>query len=319
MSLPAKNFQKQFLKLYESAKATPSLYIKEKNLSEARKLKKVALVMEAKEIAGQAGKLVCLIELDIAKSNPAIQKKETGRGHKKSIAPGATLSKDKLYKMRFAYKGLTEADVVRMSDDAIKKGETPSREMFIMANGIPKSAPRIVAYDGHAEYYTPPEIVEMARKIMGGIDIDPCSNKHAQKYVKAGRYFTEKEDGLKQEWSGNVWLNPPYVYKEIDKWIDKIIASITFHKVSQAIVLTNNNTDTRWAQKLLSAGNCVCFPSGRVRFWNKKGKNLKGPLQGQMIVGLLVNQNQFCHEFAKIGVCCPAAVYGNFFYSKKLS
>ena len=320
-NLPAKNFQKQFLKLYEGAKNAPSLYIKEKKLSEARKIKNVATAMEAKEIVCQAGKLVCLIEREIAESYPAIPAKASGAMKGKGVAPGANpfKSKDSLYKMRKAYKNLSEAQVFKMSDDAIKKGEVPTRELFLRRGKLAKSAPRVLSYDCQDEYYTPPPIAELAREVMGSIDLDPCSNKYAQKYIKAKEFFIKKDDGLSKEWFGNVWLNPPYVYKEIDRWIDKVIESITYSKVSQAIVLTNNNTETRWAQKLLSAGNCVCFPSGRVRFWNKKGKNLKGPLQGQMIVGLMVNQDRFCSEFAKTGVCCPAAVYGNFFYSKKLS
>ena len=231
MSLPAKNFQKHFLKLYEGAKNAPTLYIKEKNLSEARKIKNVATAMEAKEIVCQAGKLVCMIEREIAESYPAILKKETGRGHKKTIAPGATLSKDQLYKMRLAYKNLSEAQVFKMADVAIKKGEVPTREMFLRRGKLAKSAPRVLSYDCHSEYYTPPPVAEMAREVMGSIDLDPCSNKYAQKYIKAKEFWTKKDDGLSKEWFGNVWLNPPYIYKEIDKWIDKLTR---FKQVEQA-------------------------------------------------------------------------------------
>jgi DNA N-6-adenine-methyltransferase (Dam) len=61
-----------------------------------------------------------------------------------------------------------------------------------------------------SEHYTPAIYIEAAREVLGRIDLDPASNARAQKTVKAGAYFTEKDDGLQQEWRGNVWLNPPY-------------------------------------------------------------------------------------------------------------
>ena len=63
---------------------------------------------------------------------------------------------------------------------------------------------------GNDEWYTPKEYVDSARKVMGSIDTDPASCKTAQAWIKSGIYYDEKSDGLKQKWSGNVWLNPPY-------------------------------------------------------------------------------------------------------------
>lgn len=57
---------------------------------------------------------------------------------------------------------------------------------------------------GDVEYYTPPFIIEAARRVMGGIDLDPASSEIANRTVKATRYFTEADDGLQQEWNGRV-------------------------------------------------------------------------------------------------------------------
>lgn len=61
------------------------------------------------------------------------------------------------------------------------------------------------------EHFTPIEVVDAARELMGGIDLDPASNKLANSYIRARRIFTEKDNGLKQRWSGHarVFLNPP--------------------------------------------------------------------------------------------------------------
>ena len=71
------------------------------------------------------------------------------------------------------------------------------------------TAERIVA-SGENEWYTPEKYVEAARKVLGKIDLDPASSKPANKIIKATKFYTLADDGLKQPWNGRLWLNPPY-------------------------------------------------------------------------------------------------------------
>lgn len=49
-------------------------------------------------------------------------------------------------------------------------------------------------------------------------NLDPCCTKEN---AKCKKYFTEKENGLKQNWGGHtVFCNPPYG-REIKKWVKK--------------------------------------------------------------------------------------------------
>ena len=118
---------------------------------------------------------------------------------------------------------------------------------------LPKSADlknkntTISKMTGDNEGYTPPEYIEMARRVMGSINLDPASCDYAQEVVKADKYLTEEDDGLSQDWIGNIWLNPPYANKLITQFVNKII---TEKELLQAVVLTNNNTDTQWFKKL---------------------------------------------------------------------
>ena len=59
------------------------------------------------------------------------------------------------------------------------------------------------------EHYTPAHVVELAREVLGVIDLDPASCEEANATVRAKRIFTRGDDGLTQPWSGRVFLNPP--------------------------------------------------------------------------------------------------------------
>jgi DNA N-6-adenine-methyltransferase (Dam) len=63
---------------------------------------------------------------------------------------------------------------------------------------------------GNNEWFTPPQYIEAARRMLGEIDLDPASHSIAQQAVKAARFYTLQDDGLAREWHGRIWLNPPY-------------------------------------------------------------------------------------------------------------
>lgn len=308
LSVP-KDFKSCILTLYEESKKAPSLYIKERNLSKAYKMKNIALAAEARGFAAEAGKIVCLMEKDIADSNPPIPKEETGRGHKKSgSTDGPLFHPSKLKNIRSAYKGLSTKDIIKKADEAIKRDEIPTRNMFIKAKQQAKGeigGHRKIGLDSKKdELYTPPKIIKKARIVMGEIDLDPASDSEANKIVKAKKFFTKKDNTLKQSWNGKVWLNPPYLFGLTDQFIDKLIKEHSKNNMKQAIVLMNNNTETGWGQKLLGYANVVCFPKGRIAFWKSSKEAYKtGGLQGQLIAGINVNQKQFIKEFSTIGIC----------------
>lgn len=59
------------------------------------------------------------------------------------------------------------------------------------------------------EHYTPPDIIEGVRAVLGSIDLDPASCEVANTIVKAKKIYTKEDDGLVQDWLGRVFLNPP--------------------------------------------------------------------------------------------------------------
>ena len=158
-----------------------------------------------------------------------------------------------------------------------------------------------VSYNaGNSEWYTPSDYIELAREVMGSIDLDPASTDIAQETVKAGTYYTQQTDGLTHEWSGNVWLNPPYASELITRFTEKFLSE--FERITSAIVLVNNATETEWFSKLAGIADAVCFPRGRVKFYAPNGE-IGAPLQGQALLYFGGKPEYFIEKFRVKGWC----------------
>jgi len=100
--------------------------------------------------------------------------------------------------------------------------------------------------DDSYEWFTPKEIIQSARNVMGNIDVDPASCYEANKIVEADYFYTKETDGLNGQWDGNVWLNPPYSMPHVKLFTEMAILEYEKGKVNHALVLVNNATDTDW-------------------------------------------------------------------------
>lgn len=156
---------------------------------------------------------------------------------------------------------------------------------------------------GNSEWMTPPEIVDAAKKVMGGIDLDPASSFEANAVIEAAEYFDEERDGLNQEWWGRVWMNPPFNSALLAQFVEKLVNDFKDGFIEEAIVLTNNITETKSGQLLLSVADATCFPSGRLRFLTHEGEAMGAPLQGQMVNYFGRDPERFISEFSSFGSC----------------
>ena len=154
-------------------------------------------------------------------------------------------------------------------------------------------------FTANAENYTPAPIIQKVRDVLGEIDLDPASCDYAQKVVKAKKYYTEKDDGLKKPWSGKVFLNPPYGMPLIREFTDKLINELP--NIEEAILLTNDQTDTNWWQKCAINSKVVCLPSGRLHFYTPEEEETS-PTNGQTFFYYGKNEKDFCEKFSTIGI-----------------
>jgi hypothetical protein len=145
-----------------------------------------------------------------------------------------------------------------------------------------------------AEWYTPPVIIARVVRVLGAIDLDPCSNDGAQPYIPAQRHYTPAQDGLRQPWAGRVYLNPPYG-QAIGAWVEKLAHAHAAGDVSAAVALVPARTDTEWWQWLQDCA--VCLVKGRLRF---SGSENDAPFPSA-VAYLGPDTQTFAHTFRDLG------------------
>lgn len=151
------------------------------------------------------------------------------------------------------------------------------------------------------EWYSPQNVVDAARRVMGAIDLDPASCVRANEIVRAKKYYDQAADGLIQPWHGRVWLNPPYdtfAPKFFVKFCDEYAA----HRVSMACLLLGvHHLTTKWFQQVNNFNAILCLPAGRLKFTSSLDRG-NPPMHGSAILGIGVNPDLFRYEFGELGM-----------------
>lgn len=160
--------------------------------------------------------------------------------------------------------------------------------------------PQVSFNSGNNEWYTPAKYVELARKVLGVIDVDPASCDYANKTIKAKTYYTIDNNGLDKQWNGKVWMNPPYSADLVQKFTDKMVSEFESGNTNEAIVLVNNATETQWFNNMIQDASAVAFPKGRIRY-ESTSREMNTPIQGQAFIYFGDNKNKFCDVFKEIG------------------
>lgn len=110
-------------------------------------------------------------------------------------------------------------------------------------------------YEGATNVWLTPRWVIEA---LGPFDLDPCAAT-VRVFDCASRNITEAEDGLRADWMGFVWMNPPYG-PHLGKWFAKIIE----HR--NGIALTFARCETAALQAGRAWGSGCGAPSIRTTY-----------------------------------------------------
>lgn len=153
-------------------------------------------------------------------------------------------------------------------------------------------------------YGTPPEWIELSRKAMGGIELDPASCELANsEFVKADRFFDEESDGLSQSWAcKTMFLNPPYSGKLKKQFASKFHDEWMSGNIGQAIVLVNNCTETEAFELLSACSTMRAETRGRIQFVGVDGRcNQNQNTRGQVFFYCGRRERTFARLFSKAG------------------
>lgn len=85
--------------------------------------------------------------------------------------------------------------------------------------------------------------------------------------TKCKHYFDPDMDGLKQDWNGVCWMNPPYARYVTDKWVKKAYESSL--KGAIVVCLLPARTDTKYFHNYCTKGT-IYFIKGRLKFGGSK-------------------------------------------------
>lgn len=131
------------------------------------------------------------------------------------------------------------------------------------------------------EYYTPIDVVRRLEATYGPFTLDPCCT---EKSAKAPKFYTQEDDGLAQDWTGEVvFCNPPY--SNIEPWAIKCAEQAAY----VSCLLIPCRTGNAWFQDVVIPNVAVMyFVRSRIQFqtWaqDTKGKRSGTPFYSVICV-----------------------------------
>lgn len=161
------------------------------------------------------------------------------------------------------------------------------------------------------EHYTPSHVVEMARNVLGGIDLDPCTSEEANKVVRATHTICLPNDGLSYSWPGRLFVNPPggTLTDENERktygtrsraaaWWCKLVEEYLLGNTTSAIFVGFTLEILRSTQhsKIPLACASLCFPAKRLAFSGGS------PTHANVIAYLGTDKDLFRRVFETLGV-----------------
>jgi hypothetical protein len=172
------------------------------------------------------------------------------------------------------------------------------------------------------ERRTPAHIVELARKVLGTIDLDPATDEAATQTIRATQTYCQREDGLHQHWHGRVFLNPPgglvdpHTLLQLQPkthakgalssaavWWAKLVHEYSAGRVTQAIYVSFNLESMLNTQKFGAPIQACpfCVPRKRLSYPSSCGEKSASPPGASAIVYLGPDPTLFESVFSEVG------------------
>lgn len=137
-----------------------------------------------------------------------------------------------------------------------------------------------VGPEAATDWATPPDLFTALHEEFR-FTLDVCA---APRNAKLPRFFTQSQNGLLQDWSGErCWLNPPYG-RGIDAWLRKSFEE-TRWRCPLVVALLPVRTDTRWWHVWVAGGaDELRFWKGRIQFQGPSGEAWSAPFASALAI-----------------------------------
>lgn len=190
------------------------------------------------------------------------------------------------------------------------------------------SHPNTLLRSATCHHYTPPDLVERARVVLGGrIELDPFSCATANRIVRAERFITKREDGFSCRWKADTALiNPPsgrVGNRSAPRvaW-DLAVSAIVEGYLGAAIFVVFNLAQLQSLQSRRGGHDplnfVTCVPRSRICYFTRKKPHKMSarqrkqwaqwrmcegdaPTHAGAIVGLDVDRRTFAQQFGSLG------------------
>ena len=107
--------------------------------------------------------------------------------------------------------------------------------------------------------------------------LDPCADERNH---KCDKYFTEADNGLDRDWSGErVFCNPPY--SDVKAWAKKCFDECYCGKCELAVMLVPARVDTQWFHQYIYHKSEIRFLEGRLKFG---GHSVNAPFPSMIVI-----------------------------------
>jgi hypothetical protein len=170
----------------------------------------------------------------------------------------------------------------------------------------------ILTSHASTEWYTPGRYIEMVKRVLGDIELDPAGHPTPQRWIQAGRYWTQ--GGLELPWGAKtVFCNPPFGKSCVKRqgggpisnqamWSLKMTQEFEAGNFEQGILLVNSTHGYKWYEDLWVKFP-VCCVRERIRFIKPSLEEGGQAKRGQTFVymGSWDGQHVFKRVFGEIG------------------
>lgn len=128
------------------------------------------------------------------------------------------------------------------------------------------------------EYHTPAYIADALDVVF---DLDVAAPSLGPRHIRAKRYYTQLTDGLKQPWTGFVWMNPPFGNQKTKReWLARFIEH------GNGIALLPDRTSAPWFQEAAPKMDAGLFVDGKIKFERSDGSIATQPGDGTVFFAM---------------------------------